>query len=125
MDSNANRIPHAEHYLYKMIASYLRSHPTTDQSPLRLRVPGMPMPKDNKAPAPAVPRGFKMGTILPLHSPAVPGGGVSDNMMADMMKELGGGGGGGMPPGLAGMAGGGGGGEPASQQKKGKDKKKK
>lgn len=60
----------AEHHLYKLIASYLKSHPTTEQSPLKLRVPGLPMPKDNKVPAPAVPRGFKMGSILPLHSPS-------------------------------------------------------
>ena len=92
-----------------MIASYLKSHPTTEQSPLKLRVPGLPMPKDNKVPAPAVPRGFKMGSILPLHSPALSGGGVSDNMMADMMKELQGSVG--MPsiPGMGGMPGMGGG----------------
>lgn len=98
-----------EHHLYKMITSYLKSHPTTEQSPLKLRVPGLPMPKDNKVPAPAVPRGFKMGSILPLHSPALSGGGVSDNMMADMMKELQGSGG--MPsiPGMGGMPGMGGG----------------
>lgn len=110
-----------------MIASYLKSHPTTEQSPLKLRVPGLPMPKDNKVPKPAVPRGFKIGSVLPLHSPALSGGGVSDNMMADMMKELQGQGGGGMPgmPSLGGM-GGGAGGPPqvpaAGQQKKGKKK---
>lgn len=50
-----------------------------------------------------------MGSILPLHSPALSGGGVSDNMMADMMKELQGSGG--MPsiPGMGGMPGMGGG----------------
>lgn len=119
----------AEHHLYKLIASYLKSHPTTEQSPLKLRVPGLPMPKDNKVPAPAVPRGFKMGSILPLHSPALTGGGVSDNMMADMMKELGGAGG--MPniPGLGGMGGMGGGAGgppqvPSAGQLKGKGKKK-
>jgi len=118
-----------EHHLYKMIASYLKSHPTTEQSPLKLRVPGLPMPKDNKVPTPAVPRGFKMGNILPLHSPALTGGGVSDNMMADMMKELGGAGG--MPniPGLGGMGGMGGGAGgppqvPSAGQLKGKGKKK-
>lgn len=107
LESN-NHLP--EHHLYKMVAAYLKKHPTTEQSPLKLRVPGLPMPKDNKVPAPAVPRGFKMGSILPLHSPALSGGGVSDNMMADMMKELQGGGGG-MPsiPGMGGMGGGGGG----------------
>jgi signal recognition particle subunit SRP19 len=110
-----------------MIAAYLKSHPTTEQSPLKLRVPGLPMPKDNKVPAPAVPRGFKMGSILPLHSPALSGGGVSDNMMADMMKELGGAGG--MPsiPGIGGMGGGSGGPPqvPSAGQIKGKGGKKK
>ena len=98
----------------------------------------MPMPE--KIEPPAVPKGWKINPILPLHSPAMSGGGVSDNMFRDMMAQMqaeGGppGGPGGMPqlpPGLAGMAGalggggggasnpGGGGGEP----KKKKDKKK-
>jgi signal recognition particle subunit SRP19 len=115
-----------EHHLYKMIATYLKSHPTTEQSPLKLRVPGLPMPKDNRIPAPAVPRGFKIGSILPLHSPALSGGGVSDNMMADMMKELGGSGG--MPnmAGLSSMMGGGGAPQaPPAGQLKGKGGKKK
>jgi signal recognition particle subunit SRP19 len=70
-----------------------------------------------------------MGSILPLHSPALSGGGVSDNMMADMMKELGGAGG--MPsipgmPGMGGMGGGAGGPPqvPSAGQLKGKGKKK-
>lgn len=29
-----------------------------------------------------------MGTILPLHSPAVSGGGVSENIFKDMMAEM-------------------------------------
>lgn len=124
-DQNERLTTPPEHELYRMISSYLKSHPSTEQSPFKLRVPGLPLPKDNKYPTPAVPKGFKMNNILPLHSPALSGGGVSDNMMADMMKELQGGGGGGMPgmpPGLAGMAGGGGG---APAGNKGKDKKKK
>lgn len=111
----------AEHHLYKMIAEFLKQHPTTEKTPLEFPIHGIQPPKD-KAPAPAVPRGFKMGSILPLHSPALTGGGVSDNMMADMMRELQGAGG--MPEGMggpAGMMGGGGGG----QTKKVKDKKKK
>ena len=109
----------AEHHLYKMIAEYLKAHPTTERTPLQFPIHGIQPPKD-KAPTPAVPRGFKMGNILPLHSPALTGGGVSDNMMADMMRELQGAGGG-MPEGMGGPAAGGGGG----QQKKVKDKKKK
>ena len=41
-----------------------------------------------------------MGTILPLHSPALSGGGVSDNMFKDMMSEMGGQ----LPPGMEGLA---------------------
>ncbi|KAI7292349.1 hypothetical protein KC315_g19510 [Hortaea werneckii] len=96
----------------------------------------MPPPKDNKLPKPAIPKGWKMGEILPLHSPALSGGGVSDNMFKDMMAEMGGGGGmpgmPGMPGmgGLPGMGGGGagpsgGGGNAGGQQKKVKVGKKK
>lgn len=123
----------AEHHLYTLISSYLKQHPTTEASPLRFRIQGMPMPKDNKILPPAIPRGFKIGSILPLHSPALSGGGVSDNLMKDMMDQMGGQ----MPPGmegLAGLMGGGGGGgggagmgSPAAgqTQKKVKEKKKK
>lgn len=85
------------------------------------------MPKDGKAPVPAIPRGFKMGSILPLHSPALSGGGVSDNFLKDMMGEMGGQ----MPPGMEGMAqmlgggAGGGGGGGGGAPKKVKEKKKK
>ena len=58
------------------------------------------MPSDGKVPVPAIPRGFKMGTILPLHSPALSGGGVSDNFLKDMMAEMGGQ----LPEGMQGMA---------------------
>ena len=47
----------------------------------------MPPPKE-PLPAPAVPRGWKMGGILPLHSPALSGGGVSENILRDMMQEM-------------------------------------
>jgi len=39
-------------------------------------------------PPPAVPKGWKMNTILPLHSAALTGGGVSDNFFKDMMAEM-------------------------------------
>lgn len=54
-----------------------------------------------------------MGSILPYYSPALSGGGVSDNFFKDMMAEMGGQ----LPPGMEGMmnaagaAGGGGAGE--------------
>lgn len=93
----------AEYHLYKMISAYLKEHPTDEKTPLKLQIRGMP-PQREAAPAPAIPRGFKMGKILPLHSPALSGGGVSDNFLKDMMEEMGGQ----MPPGMAGGGGGGG-----------------
>lgn len=92
-----------------MISDYLKQHPTTEESPMRLQLQGMPMPKD-KMPPPAIPRGFKINNILPLHSPALSGGGVSDNFFKDMMAEMGG-----QMPDSA---------PPAGAQKKVKDKKK-
>lgn len=102
-----------------MIASYLKSHPTTEDMPNKFRLQGMPIPKE-KGTAPAIPRGSKMGSILPLHSPALSGGGVSENFLKDMMAEMGGQ----LPAGMGGMLGGGDA-PPGPSQKKVKDKKKK
>lgn len=107
---------HNKHHLYKMISAYLKEHPTTEETPLKFVFPGIPPPKGENPP-PAVPRGFKIGSVLPLHSPALSGGGVSDNFFKDMMAEMGGQ----LPPGMEGMAGAAGGSGP----KKSKDKKKK
>lgn len=116
-----------KHHLYTLISKYLKDHPTTADMAMRYRPAGMPPMKDTP-PAPAVPRGFKIGGILPLHSPALSGGGVNDNFLKDMMSEMGGQ----LPPGMEGMAqmaqmagGGGGGGGAPQGQKKVKDKKKK
>lgn len=49
-----------------------------------------------------------MNTVLPLHSPALSGGGVSDNIIKDMMQEIQAGQVGGLQ-GLVGQRGGGGG----------------
>jgi signal recognition particle subunit SRP19 len=117
-------------HLYNRVSEYLQEHPTTESSPLKFKVPGLPNPK---VVPPAVPRGWKIGTILPSHSPAVSGGGVSENMFKDMMAEMQdqggpaalgqGGGAGALPEWMGAMAGGGpsGGGE-AKKEKK--DKKK-
>lgn len=43
---------------------------------------------EKPVPSPNPPRGWKMGSILPLHSPALTGGGVSDNPFKDAMKEM-------------------------------------
>lgn len=41
-----------------------------------------------------------MGSVLPLHSPAISGGGVSENFLKDMMDEMGDQ----LPEGMRGMA---------------------
>lgn len=129
-----------KHHLYLLVAKHLRENPTTETcAALRsVAVPGLPMPDLAKPwPRPAVPRGWKVGELLPHYSPAVTGGGVSENFLKDMMKEmqqsgLGGAGAGDMASMLAaaaaGQGGGGGGGASGSgsgAEKKSKKKSKK
>jgi signal recognition particle subunit SRP19 len=99
-----------KHHLYILISQYLQANPTQKTTPFRLPIAGIPMPKE--MPEPAVPIGWKMSKILPLHSPALTGGGVSDNFFQDMMAEM------------QGEAGGSGASSGADTKKK-KDKKKK
>jgi signal recognition particle subunit SRP19 len=75
-----------KHHLYIQIAQYLQAHPANKTTPFRLPIRGLPMP--NELPEPAVPAGWKLNKILPLHSPALTGGGVSDNILQDMMAEM-------------------------------------
>ena len=117
----------------------MKEHPTQPEDPLELKIQGLPVPENFLETKVAVPRGWKMGDVLPVHSAAVSGGGVSDNFFKDAMEEMkqaqaagqlpaGGGGAGGMDmnammqamQGMGGMGGGGGG---ASGGKK-RDKKK-
>ena len=86
-----------ERQLMQIVGSYLKAHPANERTPLRLQFPQIPH-QDKSAPPPAVPRGWKLNPILPLHSPALTGGGVSDNILKDMMSEMGGAGG--LPPGM-------------------------
>ncbi|KAL9100953.1 MAG: hypothetical protein Q9163_003738 [Psora crenata] len=115
-----------KHHLYKIVSAYLQSHPTTAQSPLRLPIQGIPLP-DGPIPPPAVPKGYKINEILPLHSPALSGGGVSENIMKDMLQEMQEqGAGGGIPAMLDGAMGGGpagGSGGPGEAAVKGKRKR--
>lgn len=101
-----------KHHLYLLVSQYLRAHPTQKDTPRRLPIAGLPMPAE--LPEPAIPKGWKMNKILPLHSPALTGGGVSDNFLQEMMAEMQGESGG-----AAGAIGG------TESQKKKKDKKKK
>jgi len=79
-----------KHHLYRLVAGWLQKHPTTDDSQsLRYQIPGVPTPKmGEKWPRPAVPKGWKMNELLPFISPAMTGGGVSENLFKDMMKEM-------------------------------------
>lgn len=79
-----------KHHLYLLVARYLVAHPTKEHdAALRMRVPGVPLPDPSKPwPRPAVPRGWKIGELLPAWSPALTGGGVSENLFKDMMNEM-------------------------------------
>jgi signal recognition particle subunit SRP19 len=83
-----------KHHLYLLVAQHLRDNPTTDDSlGLRVRLGGQLQPDQGKPyPRPAVPRGWKMGELLPYLSPAMTGGGVSEDLFKDMMREMQGGG---------------------------------
>lgn len=94
-----------KHQLYVLVAQHLRNNPAGERSAaLWEQIPGGPAPPDRAKPypRPAVPRGWKVGEFLPYYSPAITGGGVSENLLQDMMKEMQGAGGGmpGMPGGM-------------------------
>ncbi|KAI8625860.1 signal recognition particle, SRP19 subunit [Xylariaceae sp. FL1651] len=141
-----------KHHLYVVVARYLQEHPTREDaagSALRQGIRGGmglgslggagDVYADGKPwPRPAVPRGWKMGDLLPAYSAAMTGGGVSENAFKDMMREMqgqGGGAGMGMPgmnadmmsmlQGMGGMGGGGGGGPAAVGGSEGGGKKNK
>ena len=87
---------------YAAVAQYLRSHPPSAEGSTKVQIPGYAADKPH--PLPAIPKGWKINEILPAHSAALTGGGISDNLMKDLMREEG------MAP------------EPAAPKKKGKKK---
>ena len=137
--------------LYNLVGKELQNRPTDAKDPLQLKIPGVPVPENFLEREVPKPRGWKMNGILPVHSAAVSGGGVSDNFFKEAMEEMkqaqasgqmppgmpgGGSGGGGMPDmsqlqammqGMGGMGalGGGGGGGGAGGGSGGKKGKKK
>jgi signal recognition particle subunit SRP19 len=130
--AGANVPLHNKHHLFILVARHLRDNPTVDDSlGLRVRIGGKLEPELGKPyPRPAVPRGWKLGDLLPYTSAAMTGGGVSENLFKDMMKEMQGGGDP-MSALMGGMGGGGGGSgagsgaeESSGSGKKKKDKKK-
>ncbi|KAM0277018.1 hypothetical protein ACHAQH_006143 [Verticillium albo-atrum] len=114
-----------KHHLYLLVAEHLRRNPASENSlTLRARIQGVPpaIEPGKPWPRPAVPRGWKMGELLPYISPAMTGGGVSENLFGDMMKEMQGGGAGGDNP-MAALMGQGMPGGNAIEEKPGKKKK--
>ena len=132
-------------HLYNLISKELQAQgPTKPEDPLELKIHGLPIPENFMESKVAVPRGWKMGNILPVHSAAVSGGGVSDNFFKDAMEEMkqmqgaGGAGPGGMDMsqmaqmmqsmggmgGMGALGGGGGGAGSSNSSEKKKDKKK-
>jgi signal recognition particle subunit SRP19 len=109
-----------KHHLYVLVAKHLKENPTTEASAgLRVRIGGQLQPEEGKPyPRPAVPRGWKMGELLPYLSAAMTGGGVSENLFKDMMREMQGGG----DP-MAALMGAGAGGGPSGAEEGGKKKK--
>lgn len=69
------------------MAEYLHSHPVNTESPMKVQIPGLVV--DKPPPPPAVPKGWRINEILPVYSPALSGGGISDNLMRDLMREEG------------------------------------
>ncbi len=140
-------------HLYSLIGRWLKDHPTSKDDPLQLRIQGLPIPENFGKEDIPKPRGWKLGSILPVHSSAVSGGGVRDDFFKEAMEEIrqaqssgqlpagmpGGGGGGGMPDmsalqsmmsgmggmgGMPGLGGGDTGGESSGAGRKKKDKRK-
>ncbi|KAI9721604.1 MAG: signal recognition particle subunit [Chrysothrix sp. TS-e1954] len=105
-----------KHHLYIKVAEHLKEYPADEKTPLRLPIAGLSTDGNPPAP-PAVPRHWKMNKILPLHSPALSGGGVSEDLFKDMMANMQGGQVGDSPTGAAAAAGG-------NQRSNKKDKKK-
>ncbi|KAG4440341.1 hypothetical protein IFR05_004193 [Cadophora sp. M221] len=93
-----------KHHLYTQVSAHLKKNLSTQKTASMVHVPGIPPPDKSKPyPEPAVPKGWKMNTLLPHYSPALTGGGVSDNFFKDMMAEMQGAGGAGGAGGMPGM----------------------
>lgn len=98
-------------HLYNLVAEQLQQNPTRPNDPLELKISGLPVPENFETYKVGVPRGWKMNKVLPVHSAAVSGGGVSDNFLKEAMEEMkamqGAGGQGQLPGGMGGGAPGG------------------
>ena len=75
-------------HLFNLVAKYMKENPTQKEDPLELKLQGLPVPENFLDTKIAVPRGWKMNEVLPVHSAAVTGGGVSDNFFKDAMEEM-------------------------------------
>lgn len=97
-----------KHHLYILISEHLKANPTTVASAKNTIVPGVPPPDPSKDyPTPAIPHGWKIGSILPSYSPALSDGGATEDMFKQMMSQMQSSGGampGGIPGGMPNMA---------------------
>lgn len=79
-------------HLYRLIASYLQTHPTTKNMAFNHSIAqhmanaGIQPPEE---PTPlAIPKGWKINNILPIHSRTMGGGGQNKEMMENMQKNM-------------------------------------
>ncbi|RKF61989.1 Signal recognition particle SEC65 subunit [Erysiphe neolycopersici] len=97
-----------KHHLYILISEHLKANPTTVTSIKNTILPGVPPLDPSKDyPTPAIPYGWKIGSILPSYSPALSDGGASEDMFKQMISQMqsaGGGMPGGIPGGMPNMA---------------------
>lgn len=106
-------------HLYTLISKHLIANPTTPESAASLRIRGVLGPDQSKPyPEAAIPKGWKMNKILPFHSPAMTGGGVSENFFKDMMGQMAGTGIEGLLPNPTTPSAGSGSGKPKKEKKK-------
>lgn len=86
--------PLCKRHLYALIGHYLVKHPTRFDDPLRATpMPGLDLPSGNEVTQPTKPKGWIMGDILPLHSPALSGGPINEDMFKDVLGQMAQGGG--------------------------------
>jgi signal recognition particle subunit SRP19 len=81
------KLTEIEHHLYHIVSDFLLQNPTKPTDPLALKVQGLPE-LNKPLPSPAVPRGWKINSIVPTHSPAVTGGGVSEDLFKDFQAVM-------------------------------------
>lgn len=80
-------------HLYRMVAEYMQKNPPTERTPFESPLfqsyannPEISLP-DKSTPL-AIPKGWKMNSILPLNSRAIGGGEQNEEMMKQMQQQM-------------------------------------